>query len=248
MKTFLRTLFFFVIFWLHQLLILPLLLLYGYQQKRQGEPALRKRVNGITSSWGWLTCMLAGAKVERVDLSGVDEEESFLIVSNHQGDFDIPLLLGWLQRPIAFVAKKELGGIPLVSDWMRLMGCVFLDREDRRKQVKQIREVCDLLKGGLNMVIFPEGTRSRSSEMAPFAKGSLQIAQRAGLRILPVTLDRTWSLKPKGSMGFPGGKVRIVLHPPVDPKALDEETREHLHDYVQNIIRSGQSELQEETA
>lgn len=237
--TFLRTLFFFTGFWLHQVLILPHLAYYQWIARRNGPESVRTRVYPIPHAWGKLMCRLAGAKLERIDRSDAAPDEVLLIVSNHQGDFDIPILAGYTGRTMAFVAKKELAHLPLMSRWMKLMGCIFLDREDKRKQVAQVRETIETLKQGQSMVIFPEGTRSGSDEMGPFAKGSLNIAVKAGVRIQPVTIQGSWKLKTKGKLEFPGGNVRMVLHPVLDPAKLSSEELARLHDLVRERIQSG---------
>ncbi len=239
MLTLLRTLFFFVVFWLHQLLILPLLVYFHLRHHFSGQAAVRKHVCAIGRGWGRLMCWLGGVHLEREDSSGILQGEAVLFVSNHQGDFDIPILLSQGGRDLAFVAKKELGKLPLVSNWMYLMGCIFLDRDDRRKQVGQIKQTVANLQSGLSMVIFPEGTRSRGPDMQPFSKGSLNIADRAGVRIVPVTLKDSYTLKPKGSWGFPGGKAKMILHPAIDTKTLDPEIKARLHEHVQAIIQTG---------
>lgn len=239
MITFLRTLFFFVVFWLHQILILPALLYHSRQAARTDRLQVRSRVCDIARNWGRLMCWLGGAEIVRHDHSGVDGDEAVLLVSNHQGDFDIPILLSQTCGHVAFVAKKELEKLPLVSQWMRLIGCIFLDREDRRRQVGQLKETVANLQSGLSMVIFPEGTRSRGPVMGPFAKGSLNLAERAGVRIVPVTLKNTYTLKPKGSWGLPGGRAEIIFHPAIDPRSLDAESKARLHDYVKDIIQQG---------
>lgn len=235
--SFLRTLFFFVVFWLHQLLITPLLLHYTLLARRQGEAIARKRVRYIIRHWGKMVVFLSGARLKVCNQNpDLPEDEAFLIVSNHQGEFDIPILSGYANRPLGFVAKKELAHIPLVSRWMRLTGCVFLDRDDRRSQVAQIRTTIDTLKSGHSMVIFPEGTRSGTNDLLPFAKGSLNIAAKAGVRILPVTLKNSCRLKPKGSLRLPGGPVTLTFHPVIDPAKLSPEEQAHLHDIVRDQI------------
>lgn len=237
--TFLRTLIFFTGFCLYQLLILPLLAYFQWAARQQGAASVRRRVHPVIRTWGKSVCWLAGTKIERLHYSDAGHDEVLLIVSNHQADFDIPLLAGWMGRPLAFVAKKELASLPLLSQWMKLSGCIFLDREDKRKQVAQVRETIQTLQQGQSLVIFPEGTRSGSDELGPFAKGSLNIALKAGVRIQPVTVQGTWKLKPKGKNLFPGGKVRMVLHPPIDPATLPAEEQAQLHELVRERIRSG---------
>lgn len=240
MIPFLRTLFFFVVFWIHQILILPFLLYHFAQKKWGGKKAdPRSQAHWITRTWGQLVCFLGGARIEVDNQAGLADGEAVLFVSNHQGDFDIPVLLASTGCPIGFVAKKELANIPLVSQWMSVMGCIFLDRENRRKQVQQIKETVENLHAGLSMVIFPEGTRSRSAEMGEFAKGSVQVAIRAGVRIVPVTLYNTYTLFPKGAKCFPGGRAKVILHPAVDPETLPDDQKAALQDLVRDQIEKG---------
>jgi 1-acyl-sn-glycerol-3-phosphate acyltransferase len=221
------------------MLIIPLLILQSFQARRGPGPASWHRAHVQGVAWGRFTCVLAGAKVTVEDRSGLDPDQTVLIVSNHQGDFDIPLLLGYSGRPLAFVAKKELENLPLISRWMRLLGCIFLDREDRRRQVAQLRQTVDQLQQGLSMVIFPEGTRSRGPEMRPFAKGSLNLAEKAGVHIQPITLVDTYKLWPKGRKTMPGAEVKLILHPAINPSDLTREEKSTLHKHVQHIVQRG---------
>jgi 1-acyl-sn-glycerol-3-phosphate acyltransferase len=246
MTPLLRTLFFFVVFWLHQILILPVLCLFLVLARGEGLLRHRRPINRISSTWGWMMCRLGGAKLTVVDRSGIPRDETVLFVSNHQGDFDIPALLATTGRPTAFVAKKELAHIPLVSHWMRVMGCIFLDRDDRRKQVEQIKQTVAHLRGGISMVIFPEGTRSHGPGMRPFAKGSLQVGVRAGVRLVPVTLRDTYTLYPKERKLFPGGSATVLFHPAIQPADLSNEERNHLHERVQAVIQAGLDERLED--
>lgn len=239
MVALLRTLTFFVLFWCHQIMILPLLCWRMFQAKRHSGPFIWDRVASQSLFWGRLTCRLGGVRVTVEDHSGLDPEQTVLLVSNHQGDFDIPVLLGYSGRKLAFVAKKELANIPSVSQWMGLMGCIFLDREDRRKQVRQIRQTVEQLQQGLSMVIFPEGTRSRGGPMRPFAAGSLNIAEKAGVPILPVTLVDTYKVLPKGKFLLQGTSVKMILHPAVQTNELTKEEKRNLHTRVRDIVASG---------
>jgi len=240
MIPFLRTLFFFLVFWLHQILIFPLLFFFWMSKHAAGRrPRPGSLVHWITRTWGRMICILGGVRIQVHNRSGLEPGEAVLFVSNHQGDFDIPVLLAFVGKPIGFVAKKELAKIPLVAQWMDVMGCIFLDRDDRRKQVEQIKETVANLHAGVSMVIFPEGTRSHSPVMAPFAKGSVQVAVRAGVRIVPVTLKDTFKLYPKGKRMFPGGKASVILHPAIDPSSLEKEDKANLQDLVRASIQSG---------
>lgn len=242
MTPLLRTLFFFLVFWTHQILILPLMPVLLFLTRGERAPRWRHLARPISHSWARMVCALGGVKLEVIDRSGLDPKDTVFLVSNHQGDFDIPVLLCAAARPLGFVAKRELASIPLVSQWMKIMGCIFLDRQNRRKQVAQIRQTVHHLQNGISMVIFPEGTRSRSPEMGPFAKGSLQIGLRAGVPIVPVTLRDTHTLLPKHRKTMPGGSACVILHPAIHPANLSDADKRDLQQRVRRQIQSGLDE------
>ena len=84
-----------------------------------------------------------------------------VFVANHQGYFDIPLMLTQLDKPNPLVAKKEIQKIPMIRGWMEQLHCVFLDRDDPRQSMECLRQAQELLGQGYSVVIFPEGTRKR---------------------------------------------------------------------------------------
>ena len=234
----LRTLYFLVRFWLHQMLIYPhqRMLRSRLDADSRGR-ALRLPAWKVAHRWGNLVIRWAGVKVDRVGMKELPQNEALLIVSNHQGAFDIPILLAGLNIPLGFVAKQELGGIPMISWWMRLSGCIFLDRENHRVQIQQIREIVDNLKEGHSMVIFPEGTRSGEAKMGEFSKGSVNIALKASVPILPVSLKESYRLMGTDKR-IRGGEVRLTVHELIDPSILNKEEQAELHTRVRDQIAS----------
>ncbi len=122
-------------------------------------------------------------------------DEPVLFVSNHQGSFDIPLLLGYIDKPKAFIAKWELRYLPFIGSWMKELGCIFIKRNDFRQTLKAFKGAGEVFKKGQSLVIFPEGTRSRSSKLGEFKRGSLKIALREKVPVVPVTIKGSYKLK-----------------------------------------------------
>ncbi|MFC4556801.1 lysophospholipid acyltransferase family protein [Virgibacillus kekensis] len=147
---------------------------------------------------------------------------AFLLVANHQGLFDILALIGYLGRPIGFIAKKELEKVPVVSSWMGLMKGVFIDRKDRRQAVKAIGQGIKNLENGHPLVIFPEGTRSRGKTLSNFKSGSLRLATKAGVPIVPVAIDGTYQMLEEDSGRVKASTIRMTIGEPV--------YREYYHD------------------
>ena len=159
-----------------------------------------------------------------------------LFVSNHQSNLDFVLLLAKLNKPVGFIAKVELEKIPLLRDWMRVINCLFMDRDDMRQQVKTIVEGINLLKSGKSMVVFPEGTRSKDGKMIDFKAGSFKLATKSKVPIVPVTIDGTFNaLEGNGNKLIPGD-INLYIHEPVHIDRLSKEEADSLNVYVRNII------------
>ena len=166
-------------------------------------------------------------------------EQYAVYVGNHQGNFDVPLMLGYVGAPRAFLAKIEMLDVPLVRDWMRNLGCIFVDRKDPKQSLKAVLSAIKYVKAGNSMTIFPEGTRSQSDKMGEFKSGSTRIAIKAGALIVPVTIDGSYKIleKNKGFKITPA-VVKLTIHKPINPKELSKEEIENIDDIIKNIIQS----------
>jgi 1-acyl-sn-glycerol-3-phosphate acyltransferase len=160
---------------------------------------------------------ISGADVTVTGTENVPSDEPVLYVGNHQGNMDIPLLYSTAPQTMAFVAKKEMEKIPLLGYWMKERGCVFIDRENARSSLKAINEAIQNLKLGHSMAVFPEGTRSKSSQVGDFKAGSLRIAIKSGVKVIPVSIKDSYKLIEKKGKNTPA-KVSVHYSEPIDSK------------------------------
>ena len=160
---------------------------------------------------------ISGADVTVTGTENVPSDEPVLYVGNHQGNMDIPLLYSTAPQTMAFVAKKEMEKIPLLGYWMKERGCVFIDRENARNSLKAINEAIQNLKLGHSMAVFPEGTRSKSSQVGDFKAGSLRIAIKSGVKVIPVSIKDSYKLIGKKGKNTPA-KVSVHYSEPIDSK------------------------------
>ena len=152
-----------------------------------------------------------------VKVNGVENlpEGPVLFVSNHQGNFDIPVLLGFLNKPMGFISKVEVQKIPIVPRWMEVMNCIFIDRKDRRQAIQSIKEGAETLKKGHSLVIFPEGTRSKGEELAEFKTGGLRLATDSGVPIVPIAINGTYQIMEHGGLFMKPSNVEVSILPPI---------------------------------
>lgn len=144
-----------------------------------------------------------------------------LFVSNHEGNFDIPVLLSSIPKPFGFISKKEVNKFPIIPMYMEQMNCVFLDRTDRRSALKSITDTIEKLKEGHSILIFPEGTRSKGEEMGEFKSGFMRIAKDAGVSIIPIAIQGTSDIMEKNNNKVLPANVRVQLLDPISPEMIE---------------------------
>lgn len=235
-----RTILFQLVFWLYPVVAFPLLVLVAIPLHLLGKLPLTRRIaHPVSKFWCRLMLMCVGIRTTVTgELQLPEGATSALFISNHQNDFDIPVLMCAVRYPIGFLAKRELAYHPILYPWMRYIGCHFMDRRSPRKAMKTILEVVESLKDGVSVVIFPEGTRSGSTEMARFKKGSLNVAVKAGVPIVPLTLNGTYKAKASGSWRLRPAKVTVHIGEPIDTANLTKEQKAALADDAHAVIHA----------
>ncbi|SET38058.1 1-acyl-sn-glycerol-3-phosphate acyltransferase [Oceanobacillus limi] len=174
-------------------------------------------------------------------------DEPVLYVANHQGLFDILAFLGYLGRPVGFIAKKEIKKLPIIRTWMELLYCVFIDRKDRRQSIQAINQGIENLKAGHSLVIFPEGTRSRGNKLGEFKSGSLRLALKARVPIVPVSIDGTYHMLEGNKGRVKPSTVSMTIHDPIYPADYQDKKGAELAASIQSTIeQSLRSESKEE--
>jgi 1-acyl-sn-glycerol-3-phosphate acyltransferase len=141
-------------------------------------------------------------------------------MSNHQSNFDILTLLAAMPRQIYWIAKKELFDIPVFGTSMRRGGYIPLDRSAGRKALRSMDNAAAIVRSGKSVVIFPEGTRSRDLHLHPFKRGGFMLALRAGVPVVPVTINGSGRVNPAGRTRIYRGDISVTLHPAIMPSEL----------------------------
>ncbi len=161
---------------------------------------------------------IAGIRWTLIGLDQLPMTSNSIFMSNHVSNIDPPLLVPLLPRRVTVMVKKELFKLPILGPAMRMADFIPIDRSNREAAISSVREAATVVRKGLDLLVFPEGTRSRDGRLLPFKKGSFYLAMETGVPIIPVTILGTEGLLPKGSVLARPGKVSIVFHAPIDPK------------------------------
>ena len=203
------------------------------------------RINAVTLDKrlaSWAQAMMDEARITIVVRGREhlgDGNETFILMSNHQSHFDIPVLYRAIPRRIRMVAKAELFRIPLFGRAMKAAGFVKVNRDDRRQAVQSLRDSASMLEHGTLLWIAPEGTRSVTGELGSFKSGGFHVALETGHRILPIVIDGTRHVLQSGTIDVHRGcHVTVTILPPIDPRAFGPSRRKELVQAVRNAIAS----------
>lgn len=190
--------------------------------------------------WARISLVLAGSSAS---IRGTEHlpDGPVIFMSNHQSNFDILALLALMPRQIHWVAKKELFEIPVFGPSMRRGGYIPLDRSDGRKALKSMEEAAGIIRSGKSVVLFPEGTRSEDLQLLPFKRGGFMLAMRAGVPVVPVTINGSGRVNPANRTRIHPGRITITLHPPLQPAASRSrsEAEAELMEKARFAINSG---------
>ena len=169
-------------------------------------------VNQHIPRWSRGILKVTGVSLSVEGLENIPKDRPCVFVANHRSYYDIPLLLAGLEKPHGILAKEELEKIPLLNRWMKLLGCVFVQRDDVRASVRALNDATAIVEGGRSFVIFPEGTRYKGEE-----GGAGALFETNGNRCRP-------------------GSVRIKIMSPIQTAGMSKAEQKQLPDAVRQSI------------
>ena len=191
--------------WFKMALLLPALYLSAVRLRKQ-DFGLRFKA---AKSWSLMILRKTNAELKIIGTENLPKEGSHLLVANHQGSLDAFMMFGALEAPFQAVGKIEGKKIPILGNWYTTMEMIYFDRESIKDSMRMIKAGAQCLKGGRNLLIFPEGTRSKSAQMGEFKAGALKPAYIAQRPIIPIALIDAYKV-----LDVPGGHrftVSVVI-------------------------------------
>jgi len=194
-------------------------------------------IHRVAHRWALGNAKRSGGRFHIEGLENIPQNQAVVFISNHQSNFDIAALLAYLPVSHGYIAKIELLKIPILSGWMKHMRCVFIDRKSLRQTAGAIVEGIKILKDGHSMVLFPEGTRSKSETMLEFKAGSFKLATKAGVPIVPVSINGTFRLMEVNGGWIGPADIYVKVHPAIP--TVDLEDLAVLPGQVRQIIEEG---------
>ena len=233
-----RTIFWYTYFWVFMIVSLSFLIPLLFMRIFKLQKKKRRYISYLAGVWARSLIWVAGGKVTITGKKNIPGHNSICYVSNHQSGLDIPLIMGYISKTVGFIAKKELRYIPILGTWMKEAGCVFINRSSFRDSIVVIKKGVENIQQGYPMVIFPEGTRSRSNKMRPFKSGSLKLAVRSKASIVPITIEGSYKLREEHGGFITPASVKLTVHPPIDAASLEDDDTKKLADRLWKTINS----------
>ena len=227
------------------------LYLFGYMivhygTLRRGERALaagdtetvEQLVDRHIPRWSRGILKVTGVTLTVEGLENIPKEGPCVFVGNHRSYYDIPLLLASLDKPHGILAKEELEKNPLLNRWMKLLGCVFVKRDDIRASVKALNDATAIVESGRSFVIFPEGTRYKGEEggAGEFKAGAFRIAIKTGVPVVPVAISGARGLFEGHGLRATPGDIRVRILPAIQTAGMSKAEQKQLPDAVRQTI------------
>ncbi len=199
-------------------------------------PRIASLVGGVL--WARLNSYLTPIFVQVVGRENIDKEKSYVIIANHQSNYDILALYGWLGVDFKWVMKQELRKVPFLGICCEKLGHIYIDRSNTKAALESIAAARKKIVNGTSVLFFPEGTRSKNRKLGRFKKGAFKMAVDVGLPILPVTITGTADILPPKTTNLVPGKVKMIIHKPISVSGYDDDNIQDLMKKAREIIES----------
>ncbi len=197
------------------------------------------RAHKCACLWSKLVIWLSGVQVIVQGLEHLDQANSQVLASNHQGSFDIWAFSAYLPVQFRWVVKKELFRIPALGGAMRAAGYIAIDRFHPRQAMRDIKQGRRRLEQGRSLLIFPEGTRSLDGKVGDFKAGAFLLALQSKVPVVPISIQGSYRIMPKDSIWLSPRTIRITVHPPIPTQGLNRQEQKSLPEKVRQIIIAG---------
>lgn len=183
--------------------------------------------------WARIFCWLSLVRVSVRRETELDSKTSYVFVANHQGAYDIFAIYGYLGHNFRWMMKKALERIPLVGYACRVAGNIYVDNSSPSAVRATMAKAETQLRGGMSVVVFPEGSRSSDGKMHPFRRGAFKLAEEFSLPVVPITIDGSYDIMPRRSLIPRYGHIILTIHAPIYPAGANNR-----HDMDTLITRS----------
>lgn len=207
---------------------------YYVYRERIGKPVTSDKYFHVIHQYIRFVNRLLRMDIEVEGLEKLDPNQNYFITPNHQSNADILVCLEIFERPLLFVSKFSMSQVIIVKDYMHLMDCTFLKKDDMRGQIEMMKGVQQKLQQGKTVILFPEGHRSFKNELDGFKNGAFKMPLKTQVPIVPVTLTDVFLVGK--NFPFKRTKVKAYVHDPISYDVFKDMNTTEISEMVQEVI------------
>ncbi len=171
--------------------------------------------------WSRVIFWMFGMKVSVLGYENLDSSKPYVFVSNHASMFDIPTVFVAIKGNVNIVFKEELTYVPIWGWALRFGQFIMIDRSNPRKALASIERAAKSIRIGNSVILFPEGTRTLDGKLQAFKRGAFSLAVKAGVPVVPITINGTFGIMPKGSFNVVSSNISVVIDKPIRVLNID---------------------------
>ncbi|HEY5615025.1 MAG TPA: lysophospholipid acyltransferase family protein [Bacteroidota bacterium] len=175
-----------------------------------------KTYHSAARQWAKVVLWIFSIKVTTKGLEHIDRSKHYVYVSNHASLFDIPAIFAAIPDDVRIVLKKELTRVPIWGWSLKWGPYISIDRDNAKDAMGSIDRAVETIRNGASVLVFAEGTRSKDGKLQPFKRGAFALAARSGVPIIPVTINNSFAILPKGTFNVRPADIEIVMDKPIE--------------------------------
>ncbi|MGB5872977.1 MAG: lysophospholipid acyltransferase family protein [Bacteroidota bacterium] len=201
------------------------------------DPRRGRVFHASSRLWARLVLFVCGVKVQVRGLEHVQQPQSYIYVSNHASMFDIPCILAGIPDQIRIVYKKELEVIPVFGWGLKWGSYISIDRSHRASAMRSLDSAAQKIRDGASVLLYAEGTRTTDGKLQPFKRGAFKLAVKAGIPVVPLTINGTFHILRKRSVVIRPGRAELILERPIPvDRDRGKDSEMHLMEQVHEAI------------
>jgi 1-acyl-sn-glycerol-3-phosphate acyltransferase len=188
--------------------------------------------HALARGWAHSTLRICGVRVRARGLEKLQPGANYVYVSNHASMFDIPVILASIPDQIRIIYKKELHWIPIFGWGLKLGSYIAVDRSSGSEAMRSLDAAAAKIAAGASVLLYAEGTRTRDGKLQPFKRGAFNLAVKAGVPVVPLTVNGSFAILPKASLAIRPGSVELVVETPIPITGTGKEEERRLMELV----------------
>lgn len=182
--------------------------------------------HAVGRRWARVVLRIFRVKVHLTGMENLEQGKTYVYVSNHASMFDIPAVIGNIPDEVRIVYKKELSYVPIWG-WSLAVGhYIAIDRFSAKDAMKSLDKAAEKIRNGASVLLFAEGTRTRTGKLQPFKRGAFSLASRSRIPVVPLTINNSYNILPKGSLRIRPADIALVVEKPIPTDNIDSKSDE----------------------